>query len=1153
MSDRALIAVFPLVRMTKWLQTIIDTPSMQRLAETVRRATPRASISARGAMGSSTTIVTAALQSTLARPFVLVTAHLDEADEAIDELEALGVDAVRLPALELSPGESGVALDLLAERLLLVRRLIDGRVPSIIVAPMPALMQSVPFAARLPQMLRLVRTGDRLDQTELARWLTEAGYSRVETIDAAGEFAIRGGIIDIFPPGGVPSRIDLFGEEVEAMREIDLGTMGSDRKLDQVEIVGSTLEKIQSDEGMVNVAAHLPKESVCVLAEMIEITEQARSYFDRAGDTRGIFGPPAVFKALGDRCAAVVEINHFSTGAMAEHAIELPVQALPSFAESPSQSLTELAELAGEARTIVLCQNEGEEQRMGELIAEFAPPPNKSKIETQQHYLHRGFLWGDSSTLDASRLALVPCHELLHRYGVRRRVRRIAIGAGGLSAAGGVGGAATKAIDTFVDLNPGDLVVHREHGIARFSSLKTMENDASGEEYLTLEFASRAKLHVPASKIELVQKYIGAFHGTPKLSTLGGKSWKNQKEQVSEAVRDLAAEMLRIQAAREALPGIRYPGDTAWQKEFEAEFPFEETADQFAAINAMKRDMSSERPMDRLICGDVGFGKTEVAIRGAFKAVEFGKQVAVLVPTTVLAEQHERTFRDRFADYPFRIESISRFKTGAEQKQMLDLLRKGQIDIIIGTHRLLSKDVKFADLGLVVIDEEQRFGVEHKQRLLEFRTTADVMTMSATPIPRTLHMSLLGLRDISSLTTPPLDRRAIVTEVISANKNRIRQAIQRELAREGQVFFVHNRVHNIDDIAHDVQQLAPDAKIIVGHGQMSPKELEKVMLTFMRGKADILVCTTIIESGIDIPRANTMFINDAHIFGLSELHQLRGRVGRYKHRAYCYLILPRDKVVNEVAMKRLAAIENFSMLGAGFKIALRDLEIRGAGNLLGAEQSGHIATVGYEMYCQLLEEAVHDLKNDQPVRSIETTIDIGIKGAIPKGYVPSDTRRMDAYRRISRANDHATLKRIEDDLVSAYGELPRSTRTLLHLADLQVSAATAGITSIARHEDDVIIRTSQPGQLEIKMRGAKGTLRIVGGASADGLAEIYYRPPSGYFKGDTILTVLRQRLRPEGRPDHRTEHDAQGDSKPPSDRKHLQSAWTTHLDDEGLE
>ena len=427
---------------------------------------------------------------------------------------------------------------------------------------------------------------------------------------------------------------------------------------------------------------------------------------------------------------------------------------------------------------------------------------------------------------------------------------------------------------------------------------------------------------------------------------------------------DMAAELIEIQAARAAEPGMAYPPDTEWQKEFEAEFPYEPTADQVVGADEIKQDMQKPRPMDRLLCGDVGYGKTELAMRAAFKAVEFGKQVAVLVPTTVLAEQHYRSFKERMVNYPFAIESISRFKTAGQQKDTVKRLAKGEIDILIGTHRLVSKDVKFTDLGLVVIDEEQRFGVTHKERLKQMRKTVDVLTMSATPIPRTLHMSMLGLRDISSLTTAPQDRRSVVTEVMPFDRQRVKLAILRELQREGQVYFVHNRVHNILEIADEIQQLVPDARIIVGHGQMGEGELEEVMLKFIRHEADILVCTTIIESGLDIPNANTILINNADRFGLSELHQLRGRVGRYKHRAYCYLLLPADRPVTPVAAKRLKAIEEYSHLGAGFKIAMRDLELRGAGNILGPEQSGHIATVGYEMYCQLLEEATQQLKNE---------------------------------------------------------------------------------------------------------------------------------------------------------------------------------------------
>ncbi|MCA9286734.1 MAG: hypothetical protein KDA22_16035, partial [Phycisphaerales bacterium] len=436
-------------------------------------------------------------------------------------------------------------------------------------------------------------------------------------------------------------------------------------------------------------------------------------------------------------------------------------------------------------------------------------------------------------------------------------------------------------------------------------------------------------------------------------------------------------------------------------------------------------------------------------------------------------------------------------------------------DVIIGTHRLLSKDVVFADLGLVVVDEEQRFGVEHKQRLLEFRVTADVMTLSATPIPRTLHMAMLGLRDISSLTTPPLDRRAIVTEVIPSNPRRIQQALERELAREGQAFYVHNRVHDIQSVADDVQRLVPEARIIVGHGQMQPKELEEVMLRFMRRQADILVCTTIIESGIDIPTANTMIIDSANMFGLAELHQLRGRVGRYKHRAYCYLLLPRDRTVTEDAMKRLKAIEDYSMLGAGFKIAMRDLEIRGAGNLLGAEQSGHISAVGYEMYCQLLEQAVEELRGAPRPRHADTAIDIGAKGGVPRGYIPSDVRRMEAYRRIGDAESLERLGQVERELGSAYGELPKSTRALVELAELRLAASALGIRSITRQDADIVFRTARPADLGAAMKGVQGTLRIVGGPDENGLAEVYFRPPPAFLEPATLLAVLRRRLVPE--------------------------------------
>ena len=1083
---------------------------------------------ASGSVGSSTSLVSAAVCEALSRPLVLIVAHADEGEEACDELNALRPGLASLaPPMESSPSAGGMGAEQFAERAALARALAADPAPDsawILVCPIAALMQRVPAPDRLDELLLTIRQGSELDPTRLAAWLADAGYRRLDTIEEPGDFALRGGILDVFPPAAVggasaPVRLDFFGDEVERITEIDLDTMGSDRKLEQVQLVAIDPERLQiSDEG-INILELVPREAVAVLSETMEIVEQGRGYYERVIDSSGIMGPPAVLKIVESRFSALAEVNQFSAGASeADTRIALPVQPLPPFEKDSGEAVRELGELSKTGPVLVTCLNDAERARMSELVSQHAPDASPS-IVREVVYVHRGFVWGD----DERRLSVVPTHELLHRYDTRRKASRLRAG---------------RALDTFLDIAPGDYVVHADHGIARFAGLQVLRAstkrstkkgaaEADAEEYMTLEFAKGSKLHVPCSQIDLVQKYVGGFQGKPPLSHLGGSKWKGQKAKVAESVRDLASELLRVRAAREHMPGVRYPQDTPWQAEFEAEFPYDETEDQLASLGEIKKDMCSPRPMDRLLCGDVGFGKTELAIRAAFKAVEFGKQVAVLVPTTVLAEQHERTFRARFADYPFRVESLSRFKTGREINATLKRLRTGEVDVIIGTHRLISKDVKFADLGLVIIDEEQRFGVEHKERLLQLRMTVDVLTLSATPIPRTLHMSMLGLRDISSLTTPPLDRRAIVTEVIPYNERRIAQAISRELAREGQVYFVHNRVHDIKSVADNVQRMAPGARVVVGHGQMPPKELEEVMLRFMRREADILVATTIIESGIDIPTANTMIINDADRFGLADLHQLRGRVGRYKHRAYCYLLLPEDRTIREVAKKRLKAIEQYSMLGAGFKIAMRDLEIRGAGNILGAEQSGHIAAVGYEMFCRLLDRAVHELtRKDEPELVEHCVIDIGISGLIPKAYIPSDARRLEAYRRIASAPNDQKLARVEEDLVSAYGEIPSPVRRLLELGEIRVHAAALGVRTITRRGDDLVFLTDRPEPVARRLEGARGSVRVIGAELAQTnartpsgapLSEVYWRPPESYFEPGTLVRVLAARLRSEGR------------------------------------
>lgn len=1086
---------------------------------------------ATGSSGSSVGLIALALHKRTKRSVVIVCAHLDEAEDLHAEISTIDAEASTLfPALELSPGETSISADLFTQRLMIARDINAGNITGVIIAPIAALMQPVPALTRGQSLIRELALGDTVDPTELITWLSEHGYERYDTIESPGQFAIRGGIIDVYPSTGagiegngspIPIRLDFFGDELESIAEIDLDTMGSDRKLNSIKLAAMGeryLEEASDDQSFLE---SVPKDSLMILAETFEVIEQGRGYFERVHDGRTIYGPPAVLKLLETRFHALAELNQFSVGKSgADTLVALPVESVPPFDRETGRAFEELAELAREVGRVVLtCTSQGEFARLGELLSIHA---RNAPIEREIIDIRRGFIWRVHDPEDDSPtgFALVPSGELLHRSSVRRRVSKIRAG---------------RAMDTFLDIQEGDYVVHADHGIAKFVGLRIL--DASGtskdrtlihptakkrkeeqEEYMTLEFKGKSRIHVPCSQIDLVQKYVGGFAGKPPLSSIGGKKWKAQKQRVAESVKDLASEMLRVRAAREHLSGFQYPDDTEMFKEFEAEFPYDETEDQLSAMIEIKKDMRSQRPMDRLICGDVGFGKTELAIRAACKAVEAGRQVAVLVPTTVLAEQHERTFKQRFADYPFRVESLSRFKTTKQIKRTLEDLKLGRVDIVVGTHRILSKDVHFHDLGMVVIDEEQRFGVEHKERLLQLRMTVDVMTLSATPIPRTLHMSMLGLRDISSLTTPPVDRRAIVTEVIPYNRHRIQRAIERELAREGQVYFVHNRVHNIESVAADVRTMAPGAKVIFGHGQMDPHELEEVMLKFMTRKADILVSTTIIEAGIDIPTANTMIINDADRFGLSELHQLRGRVGRSHHRAYCYLLLPEDRSIKEVAQKRLKAIEEYSMLGAGFKIAMRDLEIRGAGNLLGAEQSGHIATVGYEMYCQLLDQTVERL-NDTTIKDqiTHTGVDIGLIGYIPKGYIPSDARRIEVYRRLANASTQDEIDRVVEDLTSAYTKPPELVRRLIMGARVRASYQLLGVRALIKRGDDIVFLIADPDKLAKLFAGCPASTRVIDAglaqtnartAGGEGYSEVYVRPTKPTHSAMSIAKSL---------------------------------------------
>ncbi|MFP4174047.1 MAG: transcription-repair coupling factor, partial [Candidatus Hydrogenedentota bacterium] len=685
---------------------------------------------------------------------------------------------------------------------------------------------------------------------------------------------------------------------------------------------------------------------------------------------------------------------------------------------------------------VLFCNNSGERRRLFELLQErgYRPGQDNFDLRVEVGQLQAGFVSQQDN------LAILSERELFGRHYVRRKRRRFEAG---------------SALTAFGDLKIGDYIVHEEHGIGRYLGLRRFEGKAG--DFLTLKYAGGDTVYVPATHIDSIQKYTGGDGAAPKIDRLGGATWAKTKAKVKKSVQDMTDELLKLYARRESQEGTAFSQDTHWQVEFEDSFPYDETPDQARAITEVKADMEQPQPMDRLVCGDVGYGKTEVALRAAFKAVMEGKQVCILVPTTVLAEQHYLNFRERLADYPTTVEMMSRFRSSAELKRVTERLKSGEVEIVVGTHRLLSKDIQFKNLGLLIIDEEQRFGVKQKEKLKELRTQVDVITLSATPIPRTLNMSLMGVRDMSVINTAPNDRLPIHTCIEAFDEQLIEEAIRRELAREGQVFFVHNRVQTIQPYVDLVRKLVPEARVGLGHGQMAEKELEAVMTSFVRHELDVLVCTTIIGSGLDIPNANTIIINNADHFGLSELYQLRGRVGRYKHRAFAYLLIPGDRALSEDAQKRLKALEEFSSLGSGLRIAMRDMEIRGCGNLLGAEQHGNIAAVGYDTYTQLVQEAVAEIKGEPIRRATLPPFDFPVDAHIPPGYVPDEGQKITLYKRISSVHTTEDVDEMRDELADRFGAPPAPVKRLLDVMRLRTLAAELGAKRIVGGKQTVVI------------------------------------------------------------------------------------------------
>jgi transcription-repair coupling factor (superfamily II helicase) len=1017
-----------------------------------------------GAWGSSGALAAAALGLHAPQTLLVIIAHPRDLESWQEDIASFaGVRPVIFPAWESLASDVNVADEVAGQRLRVLKQLEQENPPRFILTTIQALIQPVPDRAHLAQQRRMIRRAEQIDPDDLSAWLLDHGFRRTEAVELPGEFSRRGGILDVFSPDAeAPFRLELFGDEVESIRQFSPHTQRSLGEQQEVEILGATAQRTNVEADGNGSAApailtghlseYLPEDAWTALIEPEELQEQGKHFLERVADARGLFSVPGVLRQL-------MRFPNVRISALPAPSVEatchLRVESVERFSGDVSKLRDELDAAAAGDRVLIACHNDAERKRLTDVLAA-GQLAQSDRLRLVTGRVRAGFRMVDAG------IAVLSDHELFHREEVRPVMPRRRLEA--------------RAIDSFLDLAEGDLVVHVSHGIARYRGMQILEKHGQTEEHLILEFREGTRVYVPASKIDLVQKYVGGARTEPELSKFGGTAWQRKKETVEAAVIDLASEMIDLQALRESKPGIALPADTEWQSEFEATFPYVETPDQLTSLAEIKQDMQRPRPMDRLICGDVGYGKTELAVRAAFKTIDNGRQVAVLVPTTVLAEQHFRTFGQRLAEYPFVVESISRFRTHGEQRKILERLAQGGVDIIIGTHRLVSADVRFKDLGLVVIDEEQRFGVEHKERLKRLRETVDVLTMTATPIPRTLHLALLGIRDISNLETPPADRLAIETRIARHDPQLIRHAILRELNRDGQVYFVHNRVYDIKEVANRLQTIVPEARIAIAHGQMPEHDLEQAMVRFLRREADILVATTIIESGLDIPNVNTIFIDQADNYGLADLHQLRGRVGRYKHRAYAYLLLDSERGVTPVAARRLKAIEEFTELGAGFKIAMRDLEIRGAGNILGTQQSGHIAAVGYEMYCQLLENAVRRVKN-QPLRTpLEVSIDLPWPAYLPRDYVPGQRLRIEVYRRLARIRRLERLEDFRQELRDRFGAPPESTEWLLRLAELRLLATRWQITGF--HLEKVLDKSVGPLDLVFTYRNRRKITRL---------------------------------------------------------------------------
>ena len=897
--------------------------------------------------------------------------------------------------------------------------------------------------------------GDEIDLSELERSLTDMGYERESQIEGPGQFAVRGGIMDVYPlTEELPVRIELWGDEIDSLRSFDVESQRSVENLESVVIYPAS-ENWQDTMETVPFLEYFPEDRTILLLDepkrLQEMAEEAEQEYFRSRENRIESGMEETAESgltVYETQDIISRMNGYSGIALttlesrcgAFHVrgtYSLQTKSVNPYNNSFEMLTRDLKRLKRSGyRVVLLSGSRTRAKRLAEDLRDydlssFYSEDMEREVKPGEIMAAYGYA-AEGYEYPMLKFMVISESDIFGRKKKKKRRKRYE----------------GQKIQDFAELKPGDYVVHENHGIGIYNGIEKIEVDKVVKDYLKISYADGGVLYIPVAQMDLIQKYAGADAKKPKLNKLGTVQWGKTKSQVRKAVQAVAEDLVKLYAARQRAEGFVYGPDTVWQKEFEEMFPFEETEDQIQAIEDTKHDMESSKIMDRLICGDVGYGKTEIAIRAAFKAVQEGKQVVYLVPTTILAQQHYNTFVQRLKDFPVRIDLLCRFRSSYQQKKTVEDLKKGLVDIVIGTHRLLSKDVGFKDLGLLIIDEEQRFGVAHKEKIKKLRENIDVLTLTATPIPRTLHMSLIGIRDMSVLEEAPHDRMPIQTYVMEYNDEMVREAIERELSRGGQVYYVYNRVNDIADVAGHLQKLIPGANISYAHGQMRERELEDIMYDFINGDIDVLVSTTIIETGLDIPNANTMIIQDADRFGLSQLYQLRGRVGRSNRMAYAFLLYRRDKLLKEVAEKRLAAIREFTDLGSGIKIAMRDLEIRGAGNLLGEAQSGHMEAVGYDMYCKMLNEAVLRLKGEGEEEIFTTTIDLNVDAYIPESYIRNEYQKLDIYKRIAAIENEEEMDDMTEELIDRFGDIPKKVQQLLHIAALKGLAHCAYVTAV---------------------------------------------------------------------------------------------------------